>query len=91
VGWGGLELTWSSISMQNAASCGSRLETNFRPSFDDKILVRVLMDSALFVVNAVWTLFHCPSKSVAIAFARWDDGGGLQGGRSRRNLAVAAD
>ena len=71
MGWGGGEwdwrgLTWSSISIQNVASCGSRLKTNVRPSFDDKILVRVLTDSASSV--AVRAFFHCPLKSVAIAF-----------------------
>ena len=61
-------LTWSSISIQNCASCGSRLKTKDRPSFDDRILVRVLMDSASSVMAAVRAFSHCPLKSAAIAF-----------------------
>ena len=52
---GGLELTWSRISIHSAASDGSKAKMNVRPSFDDKILPRVLIDSA---PSTTRTFFH---------------------------------
>ena len=67
---GGFELTWSRISIHNATSDGSKSNMNARPSFDDKMLARVLMDSASSAVATVRTFFHCPLKSIVIAFTR---------------------
>ena len=88
----GVELTWSRISIHNAASDGSKSKTNALPSFDDKILARVLTDSASSVMATVRTVFHCPLKSIVITSTRQDDGGGCDEekatGRGRWSLKV---
>ena len=74
---GGFGLTWSRISIQNSASCGSRSRMNARPSLDDKILARVRIDSASSVDARAF--FHSLLKSVTIAFTREDDEDGGRG------------
>ena len=74
---GGFGLTWSRISIQNSASCGSRSRMNALPSLDDKILARVRIDSASSVDARAF--FHSLLKSVTIAFTREDDGDGGRG------------
>ena len=64
------ELTWSRISIHNAASDGSRSKMNVRPSFDNKIFARALTDLASSTLATVQTFFHCSLKSIAIVFAR---------------------
>ena len=72
----GSSLTWSRISMHNAASAGPKAKINLLPSFDDKISAMVL--TAAFSSFAVRAFFHSLRKLVSMTMVGGSDGGRIK-------------